>query len=466
MNEPSNSPPPRRLLGLALVGLALCSLYLTGSATAGWPVHTRRWLLLGLSAIFLILHGLLAPAALSYALILDLRRWSRQRIESLGKGGRRLAHLIEKARWVDLTIPFVLTLLLFASAWLALEAVAGPVGASRGVPLVPFWATTLVVLLGLPLVVLLPGRLANRGSERPGRWSDLLAQAAVEAFRPMLVPLVWMADRAWRRLEGETDSLGLPEDDLADAIEVGSHQGDLSIVQSELLRREIDFSRLTAADVMVPRVKVQYLDVAMDFDEARRRVLESHYSRFPVQRGTVDNIIAIVHVKTILKYLLGEPPSSVRRLLFTEAPRPPLHLRMDQPLNDVLAALRRERVSLAVVDDPYGGVAGILTVEDVVEELVGEIVDESDQEPVVEVWSCSGRRTLRELAEHSIGLPGDPDTPVAAFLAAQLGDGPYEAQSWASGGVRLVVEEVDADGRIETVRTERRLYREPRGRTA
>lgn len=441
--------------------LAIASLCFAGPLSQGWSTPTRTGTLVGLAVLFLLAHSRMAPATLSYALMLDLRRRDRQWLEEQGRGGRQFVQLLAKARWVDLTLPFALTLLLFAAAWLALEALAG-----AGAREVRAWralevAATLV-LVAVPLTVLLPGRGATAG-ESFSRLGESLVQGSVALLRPFLAPVAWLAERLLQRLGDEPAVATLPEDDLADVIEVGSHQGDLSILQSQLLLRELSFSHRTAGDVMVPRVRVEYLDVEMTFEEAKRRVCASRFSRFPVQSGSVDRIVAILHVKTLLGALLGEAPPTLGALLERSRPRPPVHVAHDQPLDEVLAVLQREHASLAVVDDAYGGVAGILTVEDVVEELVGEIADESDPEIVIDSLSFSGRRTLGELAEEGVELPGEDDQTVADFLTERLGESVAEGASWEGGGVRLTVETVDADGHIETVRAERHLRPDENG---
>lgn len=457
MSDSSDSQPPSRAWGVALLGLAAVGFYLASSPAMGWSPGVRRGVLLGFCALFLLAHSVLAPATLSYALMLDLRRRGRQWFDPAGRGERKLDELVAKARWIDLTVPFVLTLLLFAIAWLALEALVGPalpaLELSRTV-----YVTAVLALVVMPLAVLLPGRAANRGADRVSRVADGLVLGSVAVLRPFLGPVAWVAERCVARGDLDQASSSLPEDDLADVIEVGSHQGDLSLVQSELLRRELDFARHTAADVMVPRVQVEYLDVEMPVEEARRHVIESHFSRFPVQHGSVDNVVAVLHVRTLLEAALHGAPESLHKLLALQRQKPPLHVRHDQSLEEVLEALRRERASLAIVDDAYGGVAGILTVEDVVEELVGEIVDESDAEQALESVVVSGRRQLSELREHGIELPGDGELTVAEFLADELGEEVTPGQVWRLGDLLLVIESTDGAGGVETVRAELVLH--------
>jgi putative hemolysin len=133
---------------------------------------------------------------------------------------------------------------------------------------------------------------------------------------------------------------------------------------------------------------------------------------------------------------------------------PPLTVAWDQPLESVLAALKQRHASLALVRDARGRVAGLLSVEDLVEELVGEIHDESDPGAVRESLVCNGARTLAELAEQGLALPGEPELTLASFLAAALDDELAVGQGWAGGGTRLVIEGLDAEGAVDRVRVD------------
>ena len=454
MKDTGESQSPRRFWGATLVVFAASSIYLGDPLSTGWPAMARVSLLGGTCLLLLLAHALLGPAALSYALMLDLRRRGRNWLDAANPRHTRLLRLHERTRWMDLSLPLLLTWLLFAAAWLWLE-LATAVKAGSTAPLTVVLVASGVMLLLAPLVTIgLPSWLLQRFSDRLESLAAVLGRGAAAVLGPLLVPVAYFGERWLRHAEGEVADDSLPEEDLADVIEVGSHQGELSIAQSELLRRELDFARKTAADVMVPRVQVEYLDITMTFAEAKAAVIASRFSRFPVQEGSVDHVVAILHAKQLLRYPNGEAPDSVRKLLTLLVPAAPVHVRFDQPLEDVLEVLRRRHSSLAVVDDIYGGVAGILTVEDVVEEIVGEIVDESDAEQVNESFVVSGRRSLSELSEHGCEGPGDPELTLAEFLTAELGNEVRAGQAWARPGRRLVIEATDAEGGIDIVRAE------------
>lgn len=458
MKDSGESQSPRRLWGAALVVFAASSIYLGDPLTAGWPAAARAGWLGAICLLLLLAHALLGPAALSYALMLDLRRRGRTWLDADNPRHSRLLRLHERTRWMDLSLPLLLTWLLFSSAWLWLDLTVGRGAAEERLRAVA--AVAIIFLLSPAVTIALPSWLLRRFEDRLEALAGGLGRGAATVLGPLLVPLAFVGERWMRHAEDEVADESLPEEDLADVIEVGSQQGELSIAQSELLRRELDFARKTAADVMVPRVQVEYLDINMTVAEAKAVVTASRFSRFPVQEGSVDHVVAVLHAKQLLRYAAGDAPETVRKLLLLLPAAAPVHVRADQTLEDVLEVLRRRRSSLAVVDDLYGGVAGILTVEDVVEEIVGEIVDESDAEAVHDSFECSGRRRLAELAEHGLELPGDPESTLAEYLAAQFEDEVHVGQAWVHGESRLVVDAIDAEGEIEIVRVELHLARQ------
>jgi len=379
----------------------------------------------------LILATVASVAALDHGWLLGLR--SRER--------HRLAHRPPRAAtdaggWVDLALGAVPLAAWLAAAWLALT-----VAPWRGLA-----ATGGLLLAGAVVLRVLACWLHRWAG--PTNWAQRALAGTALGLRPLLAPPARAAE-AWLA----TGAAPQAEEDLADAIEAGAQQGELSLVQSELLRRELSLARRFAADVMVPRTAVTYLSLDLSVSAAVERIVGSSYSRFPVERESVDDVVAVLHARDLLPST-GERPDTLRKLLALRRPRPPVHVASDQPLDEVLATLRRERASLALVDDAHGGVAGILTMEDVLEELVGEIVDESDRGAWRESVTCGGGRRLEELAEQGLELPGEPEQTLAQFLAHALGPALAFGAVWQHGPLRLTVTAVDVDGAVETAQAE------------
>ncbi len=161
-----------------------------------------------------------------------------------------------------------------------------------------------------------------------------------------------------------------PHPSLEEA-EAATDSTELAMIQAIMELRDT-----TVWDVMVPRVDIVAVEADASFDEVARTIVEKGYSRLPVYEETIDNVIGIVHAREVLRHLVnGSRPASLREII-----RPAYFVPDTKRVSDLLAEMRRARVSMAIVVDEYGGTAGLVTIEDLVEEVVGEIVDEFDTE--------------------------------------------------------------------------------------
>ena len=196
-------------------------------------------------------------------------------------------------------------------------------------------------------------------------------------------------------------------DELEEVIE--SHEGevpavgDLSSVERQMLRNLLHFGERTAGDIAVPRVDIIAVPNTIGFDALVAAFAEAGHSRLPVYEGSLDACIGMVHIKDIftLKVSGAPAPENVSELI-----RTPLFVPESMGVLDLLARMRAERVHLAIVVDEFGGTEGIVTIEDVVEEIVGEIEDEHDEElpgmliPIEEgIWDADARAELEEVAD-------------------------------------------------------------------
>ena len=183
----------------------------------------------------------------------------------------------------------------------------------------------------------------------------------------------------------------------------GSPSGDLSQVERQMLRNLLHFSEHDADDVAVPRGDIIALDAASSWEDVIAAFAEHGHSRMPVYRGTLDEVIGMVHLKDVFPYLAtGEAPPDD----WTQLMRQPLYVPGSRGALDVLADMRQNRTHLAVVVDEFSGTDGIVTIEDLVEEIVGEIEDEHDEEPEDPIvplgdgmWDCDARAELDDVAE-------------------------------------------------------------------
>jgi putative hemolysin len=197
-------------------------------------------------------------------------------------------------------------------------------------------------------------------------------------------------------------------------------------------------------ELMVPRTDVVFLDAGLSVDKAVRAIRTSRHSRFPVIDGDQDDVIGFVHLRDLMLRPQLDPVTSVRELT-REVKRLPASMRVLTALSE----MRREGCHLAVVVDEYGGTAGIVTLEDLLEELVGEIHDEYDDEPEpapdgVRPAEVDGRLNLPDFAERTgVVLPVGPYETVGGFMMSRLGRLPVPGDEVILDGWRLVVAALD-----------------------
>lgn len=203
----------------------------------------------------------------------------------------------------------------------------------------------------------------------------------------VLKPLVWLVVGLVRLIclpfkgEKQDDDEDAAAQELSSIIETAEDEDVLDEDRSELVQAAIDFSDIMASEVMTARVDMLALDVEDDWDELLKVIDESPYSRIPVYEDSIDNIIGVLYLNHFLKALAGEEKPDIRSSLM-----PVCYVYKTMKLPAVLSELRHAKQHLAVVVDEYGGTLGVLSMEDVLEQLVGEIWDETDkvEEEVVE----------------------------------------------------------------------------------
>jgi CBS domain containing-hemolysin-like protein len=215
--------------------------------------------------------------------------------------------------------------------------------------------------------------------------------------------------------------------------------------QQEMIRGVVELSGTTVKEVMVPRTDTVFLSAGASKDELLARIADSEHSRFPVYEDTIDHVIGILYVKDVLKALVRNEPFDLKTLA-----RKPFFVPVSKHIDDLLRELRRRRVHIAVVVDEYGGVSGIVCMEDIIEEIVGDIQDEFDHETedVVQLgegaWLCDARVNLEDLAEETgLALPVDDFDTLGGFVFDLFGKIPVKYEKTVYNGVEFIIQEMD-----------------------
>ncbi len=234
-------------------------------------------------------------------------------------------------------------------------------------------ATAIMTVLIITFGEILPKIFA---SERAEGFAKLVV-APVAALWLLLFPLIWLLERFLKLLsriwkDNESDD-SVTEDDMETILDTVEDEGVVDEDTADLLQSAFDFDEVLAYEVITPRVDL----VAIDLDDPREKQMKiafaSPFTRIPVYRGTPDHMVGILHLNHLYKAMVEDPDVPLKSLLL-----PVVYVHKTMPLPDVLDTMRRKKSHMVVVTDEYGGTMGILTMEDVLEQLVGEIWDESD----------------------------------------------------------------------------------------
>jgi CBS domain containing-hemolysin-like protein len=188
--------------------------------------------------------------------------------------------------------------------------------------------------------------------------------------------------------------------------------------QREMIMGVVELSETTVKEVMVPRIDTVFIDIDNNPDEMLEKIISSGHSRFPVYEETIDNVIGILYVKDVLSCLVKGQPVNIKDLM-----RKPIFVPGSKHIDELLRDLRRRKVHIAVVVDEYGGVSGIVCMEDIIEEIIGDIQDEFDdeQEDIQKLddvtYICDARINLEDLAnELKIELPIEAFDTLGGFV--------------------------------------------------
>lgn len=244
----------------------------------------------------------------------------------------------------------------------------------------------------------------------------------------------------------------LSEDEIKSIIQVGEESGVVTAKQKRMLHSIFDLSETRVRDVMLPRTEVVGIATDSNFQQVLELVRESGHSRFPVYSESLDNVVGIIHSKDILAF--ADRPEEFSLI---DNCRKPFFAPESKRVAVLLQTFRQKREHLAIVVDEYGGVEGIVTLEDVVEEIVGEIHDEHDIEEVdfrqlgTQTYLADGAVSLRTVNRRfQLELPEEHVTTLAGYLLQQMGKIPVEGDRCEAEGVLFSVRRMDGR-RIEEV---------------
>ncbi len=317
------------------------------------------------------------------------------------------------------------------------------------------WVST----LGITLLVIIFGETIPKITAKKRANLTAMENAwAIRALMLLLKPLIWLVVKSiellTRGMKGESEGQEEAVEELQSLIETAEDEEVLDEDRSELLQAAIDFADISALEVMTARVDVQALDIDDDWEELIAQVEEAPFSRLPVYEGSVDNIIGVLYLNRFLKALTDGERVDIRKYLM-----PPCYVYKTMKLPQVLSQLRRAKQHLAVVSDEYGGTLGVLSMEDVLEQIVGDIWDETDEVEPEAVqrsdgeYELNGDMMLEDFLE-LVGLEADSfeaeSNTLGGWTLEIFGTFPQAGDSIRCGNLELTVLSMDGR-RVERV---------------
>ncbi|MBP5757054.1 MAG: HlyC/CorC family transporter [Spirochaetales bacterium] len=272
---------------------------------------------------------------------------------------------------------------------------------------------------------MLPKSIAKKLPEKLILACAPLLSVLMKVLSPLSRLLTWIGQAATRRSKAEAH-VSVTEDELHDIIDEMAEEGALDEKQSELISSALEFGDVTAEGILTPRVDIDAIDIDDEPDKILSFIKNQTHSRIPVYEGSIDNIIGVLQIRKFLKgYLQTGKMPSVRETMDEV-----YYAHQSTEIHELLPEMSRHKLSMAVITDSYGGTVGIVTVEDILEELVGEIWDESDvvQEPIERVgedeYLADATQTLSAVFDFIDFDDPQPDDKDEANL--QLGEWVYE----------------------------------------
>jgi putative hemolysin len=401
--------------------------------------------------LFILVGGVFASAEIA---LVSLRESQVRNLAQRGRRGEKVAKLAQDPNRFLAAVQVGVTLAGFLSAAFGGAVLAGylqnwlvDLDMSPGLakPLSLVVVTVIISYFSIVLSELAAKRLALQRAESFALALAPMLDRLATLSRPMIWFLSKSTDVVVRLLGGDPRAQReqITEEELRDI--VAGHEA-LGSDERELIEEVFAAGERQLREVMVPRTEVDFLDSATPVFKAARQVVAQPHSRYPVIRGSQDDVAGFVHVRDLL-----DPTLSGRSVRVGELARPVKLLPATKMLLPALSEMRRESHHLAIVVDEYGGTAGIVTLEDLVEELVGDIRDEYDPKAAqstrrlrggaVEV---EGLLNLEDFADETgVPLPEGPYETVAGFVVSRLGHIP-DAGEWVDfDGYRLTVTELD-----------------------
>ena len=319
-------------------------------------------------------------------------------------------------------------------------------------------AASSIVTIVMTVLILIVGEITPKMIAR--RCSDRFAQLAAYPLIVLMIlffPAVWLTGLVvklfsllWKNSEDQM--VTITEEELETILDTAEDAGVIDENETELLQSALEFTDMDAGDILTPRIDVVGFDINDSMEHILQVINETQFSRYPVYERTVDHVVGILYVKHLLKELVEHQDVQLADILLE-----PVFIPKSMHLHAIMNEFRQSQTHMAVVADEYGGITGIVTMEDVLEELVGEIWDENDdivndwQELCKDRYECAGDLNLTEFCSHLDLDDEELDTTcatVGGWATERIGAMPVPFDCFDHDRFTMMVKEVDENHRI------------------
>ncbi|MCC6975976.1 MAG: HlyC/CorC family transporter [Anaerolineae bacterium] len=424
--------------------------------------------------------GLLALAALVIihasltAIYFSVINARKQNLRELADGGNRRAarvlSITEDSTRLITTQHLINVIFYFVGAGLGTVTIAQPLavmmtaqGMSRDAahlvlyPLV--WVSCGIVIF--VLTDLIPTTLASSRSEMLAMSFGWVVGIALKLFSPSSSLLMRLGNRIAGALGGEHKTPYVTEEEIKTLVDAGQEGGAIEDEEKEMIYSILQFNDKVVREIMVPRIDVEALEAKTTAFEALQKIIVNGHSRIPVYEDVIDKVIGVLYAKDMLGAMFtgGNRERPIR-----EMARPAYFVPESKQASELLAELQKSKVHMAIVIDEYGGTAGLVTIEDLLEEIVGEIQDEFDPEEEAEFqmineneYLFDGGIDLDEVNELlHVRLSTDESDTLGGFVFASLGRVPIVGDNFETDGLTVTVESINARRirRVKVVRNQ------------
>ena len=315
-------------------------------------------------------------------------------------------------------------------------------------------ATGILTLLILIFGEITPKTIATLEAEKNALRFGHIIYVLMVLMTPVIVAVNWMSFGVLKALNVDPSKRGddMTEDELRTIVEVGHEKGVIESEEKEMINNVFDLGDSVATDIMVPRIDMTFININAGFDELLQVFREERYTRLPVYEETTDNVVGIINIKDMLLIEDREHFSIADHL------RQPLYTFESKKLSELMVEMRQTSNNIVIVLDEYGATAGLITLEDILEEIVGDIRDEYDEDEEDELIQLSDGQYLVEGAmklddlNHKLNLEltSEDYDSVGGWVIDRLEHLPAQGEEVEWEGVRLVVEQVEKN-RIDKV---------------